>query len=47
VFGIDIIDWTGAEISCNFFNEAADKFYQLISEGMVYEFSNGVVKLAN
>jgi len=41
LFSIDIMDFKGVEIQCTFFNEAADKFYDQLIEGVVYEFGNG------
>ncbi len=33
VFSIDIIDWTGDEITCSFFNQAADYWYNRLEKG--------------
>ena len=47
ILKITIIDIYGTKIEGAFFDEAADHFDRKLSEGKVYTFSNGTVKLAN
>jgi replication factor A1 len=41
-----LMDGSGTRISAGFFSEAAEKYSQVIEEGKIYLFSNGIVKLA-
>lgn len=45
VFSCDIMDWQGKGTTCQFFDRAAQKFFNIIEEGKVYEFEGGQVKL--
>jgi len=46
VFDTELADVKGTEIKATFFNEAADKF-AFLTEGKVYTFHRGTVKVAN
>lgn len=39
IFGVDLIDSDGIEVSGSFFNEACNKFYDTITTGQVYKIS--------
>ncbi len=45
LFSIDLLDSQGGEIRATFFKEACDKFYNVLEEGKVYTFSQGVLKV--
>lgn len=47
VFSIDIVDSSGEEIRCSFFNCAATKYSELIDLNKVYAFGNGIVRTNN
>jgi len=47
VFGIDIVDCNGTEMSCSFFNNSCDKWFDMIESGKTYVFSGGNVKMNN
>eukprot|EP00928_Gymnodinium_smaydae_P027393 TRINITY_DN211_c0_g1_i4.p1 TRINITY_DN211_c0_g1~~TRINITY_DN211_c0_g1_i4.p1 ORF type:complete len:455 (+),score=135.32 TRINITY_DN211_c0_g1_i4:113-1477(+) len=47
VFSCDLLDKEGGEIRASFFNEAADKFFDLLNIGKCFELSRGRVKVAN
>lgn len=38
---VDLVDSYGTEIQATFFNEAVDKFDELLKPNKVYMFSNG------
>lgn len=44
VFSFDIVDAAGGEIKATAFNEAVDKFYELIQQGQVYTISKASLK---
>lgn len=46
-FTIDIIDSNTTEISCSFFNNGCDKWFDYLTEGNTYIFSGGQVKENN
>lgn len=45
VFSFNIIDEEGTEFPCCGFNKACENFYDIITEGKVYEISGGYVKI--
>ena len=45
VFNVDLIDKYGTEITCSFYNEAAEKFHSQIEKDKVYIFTDGRVQL--
>eukprot|EP00928_Gymnodinium_smaydae_P027391 TRINITY_DN211_c0_g1_i2.p2 TRINITY_DN211_c0_g1~~TRINITY_DN211_c0_g1_i2.p2 ORF type:complete len:453 (+),score=129.96 TRINITY_DN211_c0_g1_i2:189-1547(+) len=47
VFSCDLLDKDGGEIRASFFNDAADKFFDLLAVGKCFELSRGNVKVAN
>lgn len=47
LLNIDLVDREGTGIQATFFNDAADKFGDMIQQGECYLFSNGFVKMAN
>jgi len=47
VFSVDLLDKENGEIRASFFNEAVDKFEQVLQIGQCYAFSRGSVKIAN
>ncbi|GAB5363619.1 hypothetical protein AAMO2058_000899400, partial [Amorphochlora amoebiformis] len=47
LFSANIIDQEGSEIRCTFFNEAVDKFFDLMEEGKSVEVGRGRLKPAN
>lgn len=47
VFHVEVLDASGGEIRCSFFNEVADQFYEKLQIGRCYTFSRGSVKVAN
>ena len=44
LFNIVLLGKDGDQISGTFFNEEADKWYDTIKEGVVYEFKDGDIK---
>lgn len=44
---ISVIDMYGTKIEGTFFDDAADHFERLLSEGKIYTFAGGTVKMAN
>ena len=47
VFSADLLDCDGGEIKASSFNDAADKFNEMLQLGKVFTFSRGSVKVAN
>lgn len=47
ILNIDLLDRQGTGIQATFFNDAAEKYNELIEHGKLYLFSNGYVKMAN
>jgi replication factor A1 len=47
LFSIELLDEHGGAIRATMFNDAADKFDQILQEGKVYTFSKGNLKPAN
>jgi len=47
VFSAELLDAAGGEIKASFFNQAADKFSNLLEKGKCFTFSKGSVKIAN
>eukprot|EP00928_Gymnodinium_smaydae_P027390 TRINITY_DN211_c0_g1_i1.p1 TRINITY_DN211_c0_g1~~TRINITY_DN211_c0_g1_i1.p1 ORF type:complete len:475 (+),score=141.76 TRINITY_DN211_c0_g1_i1:58-1425(+) len=47
VFSCDLLDKEGGEIRASFFNDAADKYFDLLAAGKCFELSRGNVKVAN
>lgn len=47
LFTANLMDSLGDEIAATFFNQGADKFYEMMTEKGVFTFSKGQVKLAN
>jgi len=47
VFSADLLDSEGGEIRASFFNQAVDKFYDMLEQGKCFTFSRGSVKIAN
>lgn len=44
VFSIDILDKEGSTITCAFFGNTCNKFFDLIEVGSIYQFSGGSIK---
>ncbi|DBA02369.1 TPA: hypothetical protein N0F65_007188, partial [Lagenidium giganteum] len=47
LFSVDLLDAKGGEIRATMFNDAVDKFYELLRPGGVFYFSGGKIKMAN
>lgn len=47
LFHIDIVDCTGTEMNCSFFNNSCEKWYDVLEAGKTYVFSGGTVKMNN
>jgi len=47
VFSVDLLDAMGGEIRANFFNQAVDKFKDMLEKGKCFTFSRGAVRVAN
>jgi replication factor A1 len=47
LFSCDLLDSKGGEIRATMFNDAVDKFYELLRPGSVHYFSGGKIKMAN
>ncbi|OLP89239.1 Replication protein A 70 kDa DNA-binding subunit [Symbiodinium microadriaticum] len=47
VFHVELLDAEGGEIRASFFNDAADKHFELLEVGKCFTLSKGQVKLAN
>ncbi|KRX04141.1 Nucleic acid-binding, OB-fold [Pseudocohnilembus persalinus] len=47
LFSFDLIDVEGTEITATCFGEAVDKFYDLVQQGQVYVFENGLIRENN
>ena len=47
LFNIDIVDCTGVEMNCTFFNNSCEKWYDVLEAGKTYIFSGGTVKMNN
>lgn len=47
LFNLDMVDVDGTQIQGTFFNQNAQKYFQIIKENGVYIVSNGNIKLAN
>jgi len=47
VFSAVLLDAAGGDIRASFFNEAADKFFNVLERGQCFTFSNGSIKVAN
>ncbi|KRX06581.1 Nucleic acid-binding, OB-fold [Pseudocohnilembus persalinus] len=47
VFSVDLIDSEGAEITCHFYEQVAEKYFDQIEQDKVYEIKDAVVKLLN
>jgi len=47
VFHVDLLDAMGGEIRASFFNDAADKFFEMLAPNKVFTFSKGSIKIAN
>lgn len=47
VFHVELLDAQGGEIRASFFNNACDKFYDMLEKGKCFTFSRGTVKIAN
>ena len=47
LFTVDLLDANGDEIRGTFFKEEADRFYDFIRKGMVYNFSGGKLRESN
>lgn len=47
LFSCDLLDSKGGEIRATMFNDAVDKFYELLRPGNVFYFTGGKVKMAN
>lgn len=47
VFHVDLLDSAGGEIRASFFNDAADKYFDLVEVKKCYKFSKGSAKIAN
>jgi replication factor A1 len=47
VFSVDLLDAMGGEIRASFFNEAVDKFGNVLEKGKCVTLSKGTVKIAN
>lgn len=44
LFSIEIMDKNQTEISCSFFNNGCDKWFDFLNEGNIYIFSGGYIK---
>lgn len=47
LFSCDLLDSKGGEIRATMFNDAVDKFYELLRPGSVFYFTGGKIKMAN
>jgi len=47
VFHTELLDALGGEIKASFFNQAADKFYDMLENGKCFTLSRGQVRIAN
>lgn len=47
LFSCDLLDANGGEIRATMFNDAVDKFYEMLRPGSVHYFSGGKIKMAN
>ncbi|KAL0589332.1 hypothetical protein ABG067_002551 [Albugo candida] len=47
LFSIDLLDSKGGEIRGTMFNDAVDKFYDVLRPGQVFYFSGGKIRMAN
>lgn len=47
LLNLDLIDLQGTQVQATMYNDAANKWAQLLNEGSIYTMSNGQVKLAN
>jgi len=47
VFSVDLLDKFGGEIRASFFNDAVDKYEEVLKPGLCYVFSRGNLKVAN
>ncbi|KAJ0409767.1 hypothetical protein ATCC90586_001080 [Pythium insidiosum] len=47
LFSVDLLDSKGGEIRATMFNDAVDKFYDLLRPSGVFYFSGGKIKMAN
>ncbi|KAF1330063.1 Replication protein a 70 kda dna-binding subunit, partial [Globisporangium splendens] len=47
LFSVDLLDSKGGEIRATMFNDAVDKFYELLRPGGVFYFAGGKIKMAN
>ncbi|KAK8811359.1 hypothetical protein WA158_003093 [Blastocystis sp. Blastoise] len=47
LFSVNLLDDSGAEIRATFFKEGVDKYFSVLTEGKVYTFSLGSVRMAN
>lgn len=47
LFSVDLLDSKGGEIRATMFNDAVDKFYDLLRPGGVFYFAGGKIKMAN
>lgn len=47
VFHVELLDAMGGEIRASFFNQAVDKFGDMLEKGKCFTFSKGSVKIAN
>uniref|UniRef100_A0A7S4RPR6 Replication protein A subunit n=1 Tax=Alexandrium monilatum TaxID=311494 RepID=A0A7S4RPR6_9DINO len=47
VFHVHILDAHGGEIRASFFNETADKYFEVLKPGKCYTFSRGSTRIAN
>lgn len=47
LFSCDLLDAKGGEIRATMFNDAVDRFYDLLRPGSVFYFSGGKIKMAN
>jgi len=47
VFHVELLDASGGEIRASFFNQAADKFFDMLDKGKCFTFSRGSIRVAN
>jgi replication factor A1 len=47
IFHAVLLDTSGADIRASFFNDAADRFFNLLEKGHCFTFSQGSIKVAN
>lgn len=47
VFGVDPLDAEGGEIKASFFNQAVDKFHDMLEKGTCFTFSRGSIQIAS